>query len=289
MNANNSQLHPFEELYSKTRLSAHEMKEKLIPKDFIPILEVHLVEHCNLNCSGCSHFSNLAEKQFTDINVFEKDLKLLSELSQQKIERLHLMGGEPLLHPQTIDFMKISRKYFPEITIYFVTNGVLFANTKDEFWEACKEYDIEVRPTKYPLNINYEIGEEKAKEHNVKYIYYNEAKQVKTSLHFALDLEGKQKPVHSFLNCFITPCNLLKNGKIYTCSIAGNLEHFNKFFGKNIPELDSSYIELEKVKDFSEILTFLATPISLCAYCNSAARTRQPFALSKKDIHEWVL
>ena len=26
--------------------------------------ELHLVDHCNLNCRGCTHFSPLAEKKF---------------------------------------------------------------------------------------------------------------------------------------------------------------------------------------------------------------------------------
>ena len=32
-------------------------------------LEVHLAEHCNLNCKGCSHFSPLAEKEFIEEKI----------------------------------------------------------------------------------------------------------------------------------------------------------------------------------------------------------------------------
>ena len=32
---------------------------------------VDIVDHCNLNCKGCGHFSPLASKSFLDIETFE--------------------------------------------------------------------------------------------------------------------------------------------------------------------------------------------------------------------------
>ena len=42
---------------------------------------VDIVDHCNLNCKCCGHFSPLAPKGFLDINTFERDLKRLHELN----------------------------------------------------------------------------------------------------------------------------------------------------------------------------------------------------------------
>lgn len=42
-------------------------------------LEFHLADHCNLNCKGCSHFSNLvAQPVFADREQFTKDLMQLT-------------------------------------------------------------------------------------------------------------------------------------------------------------------------------------------------------------------
>lgn len=41
---------------------------------------VDIVDHCNLNCKGCGHFSPLAPKSFLDIETFENDLRRLNEL-----------------------------------------------------------------------------------------------------------------------------------------------------------------------------------------------------------------
>jgi len=38
-------------------------------------VETHLVEHCNINCKYCDHFSCIAEEKFADINVFTRDLQ----------------------------------------------------------------------------------------------------------------------------------------------------------------------------------------------------------------------
>ena len=43
----------------------------------IESLEYHIVDHCNLNCAGCSHFSPLAEHWFVDPEAFERDYDIL--------------------------------------------------------------------------------------------------------------------------------------------------------------------------------------------------------------------
>ncbi len=73
---------------------------------------VDIVKHCNLNCVGCGHFSPLASIEFLSPIEFEMDCKRLAFLTEGIIERIELMGGEPLLHPRILDFMQISRHYF---------------------------------------------------------------------------------------------------------------------------------------------------------------------------------
>ena len=87
-------------------------------------LETHLVDHCNLKCKGCGHFSSLSEKRYTDVDIFKRDLMRLSGLFDN-ISRIRLMGGEPLLHPDVLGFVKSSRLAFPNADIWVVTNGLL--------------------------------------------------------------------------------------------------------------------------------------------------------------------
>ena len=46
-------------------------KKNLQKKTMIPILHLHLTDHCNLNCRGCDNFSPLAPDTYADINIFE--------------------------------------------------------------------------------------------------------------------------------------------------------------------------------------------------------------------------
>lgn len=36
---------------------------KITPFSSIEVIEIHIVEHCNLHCKGCTHFSPLAQKE----------------------------------------------------------------------------------------------------------------------------------------------------------------------------------------------------------------------------------
>jgi hypothetical protein len=73
-------------------------KKNFRRKTMIPILDLHLADHCNLNCCGCDNFSPLAKETFADIRVIEKDCARMSELTEGRINEIQLLGGEPLLH-----------------------------------------------------------------------------------------------------------------------------------------------------------------------------------------------
>ena len=96
----------------KTALKQTFNRQVKTPRDTLRF-EIHLCDHCNLNCKGCGHFSPLAQKRFLDPAVFERDCRQLSKLSNRKIELIDLMGGEPLLHPHitTIDLFTNHAKY----------------------------------------------------------------------------------------------------------------------------------------------------------------------------------
>lgn len=248
--------------------------------------EVHLTEHCNLNCQSCFHFSPLADEEYTSLETFEKDFKRLSELAKGKIESLVLMGGEPLLHPQCIDFFEISRKYFPNAYIQFVTNGVLLPEQNETFWEAMQKYQIILRPTKYPINIDWNKIEEIAKKYCIKVEYFND---IKISQKIPIDISGKLNIKTNYKKCRCNTCYILHNGKIYPCSSAGNIHHFIKYFGLNIENSKKNGIDIYKVKNINEIDNFLQKAIPLCKYCNgSNYHLYKKWGISKKDIKEWT-
>ena len=114
--------------------------------------EVHIVDHCNLNCASCSHFAPLAEPHFCDINLFKKDISRMKELFPGKqVKRIRLLGGEPLLHPGVSDFICLTAAIFPEAERSVVTNGILLPKMGDEFWEVIKSTRTSICVSKYPI------------------------------------------------------------------------------------------------------------------------------------------
>ena len=280
----------YQDLMNQTLLIKNALRVST-PLPNLRYFEVHLVEHCNLNCQCCTHWSPLAKEEYTDLQEFEKDCKRIAELTKSNVNMISLLGGEPLLHPQCKDFLRITRKYFPKTKIKLVTNGILLLNQDTQFWSAMAENNITLAPTKYPINVNWKDIELKAHELNVQFEYYNDANEIKTSFKLPYQLDGSLNPVTNFLACGIAgECIFLSHGKLYTCTQAANVKHFNNYFGLNLKEDERDYIDIYKAKDLKEILEFLAKPIPFCKYCNiTKLQAGIPWKISKRAIEEWTL
>ena len=83
------------------------------------------MDHCNLNCKCCNHFSPIATPFFLKLEDFEKDMARIAVLTEGNIGRIWLIGGEPLLHPDIVAFLYSARKFFPDTHITLDTNGTL--------------------------------------------------------------------------------------------------------------------------------------------------------------------
>jgi 4Fe-4S single cluster domain len=99
----------------------------------VSAMEYNLTEHCNLSCYQCDHASPLLAKKFASLADFERDMRALSQAVH--LGELRLVGGEPLLHPQLIDFMRMTRETGIADAIKIYTNGMLLHTMPDEFWE----------------------------------------------------------------------------------------------------------------------------------------------------------
>lgn len=252
--------------------------------------EVALAEHCDLNCAGCDHFSPLAEPEFADFEETSRDFERLSVLFHGLVREVHLLGGEPLLHPDLVKFFKIARENFPDAVIDITTNGIKLLTQPEEFWLACKEYNIVIRPTKYPIPLKFEEIEQLAADYGVDFHYINNSGVIKTTHLYRLDVEGLQDGNRSFLLCSrANRCIYLQHGKLYTCTIAPTVRHFNKHFGTNLKELPEDSIDIYQATSAQEIMQFLARPIPFCRYCmTDKTRWDQPWHQSKCDIEEWT-
>ena len=266
-------------------------KKNMQQKKMIPILHLHLADHCNLDCRGCDNFSPLAPEVFADIDVFEKDCAKMAELSQGKIEEIQLLGGEPLLHSKINTFMEIVRRHFPTNKISIVSNGILLQTKKDDFWETCRNYKIEIIVTKYPIQLDFDKIKQKAQAQHVTFSFYGNTETVEKTMEcLPLDLEGKQDPKDSFLRCArANRCVSLDNGKIYTCSLIPYVKYFNDEFGQSLAVTSNDFLDLHQAKNLEEILKFVCKPMPFCRFCNIKGTIWDiGYGISKKEISEWT-
>lgn len=247
----------------------------------LPRLEIHVCDQCNLNCRGCSHYCNLVqEDRFVDINNFEKDIKEVAK--KLNFSEIKLLGGEPLLHPNLIEFFRLTREAFPKIKIILTTNLILLDTMKEDFWEAMKKYNIVFQLTKYPpmnekfvhyldLIASYNIPIDNIHVANEFWLFKNP--------------NGNSKPQEVYKQCCEAYCRQLRDGRLYICPDACYMDYYNKYFDKNIP-VDKG-IDIYKHTS-SEIYNYLTTHKETCRYCFGKDKFKYVrWEKSQKQSDEW--
>lgn len=258
--------------------------------------DVHLVDHCNLNCKGCDSLSPIAPKYFLEKESFEKDCVRLAELSGGKLEDICLLGGEPLLHPEITEIMKIARKYFPKTDIGILTNGILLLKMNDDFWNCCRKNSIKITITKYPVKIDIAAIKEKARKASVQLdILYEDGER--SFYYKPLNILGQNNIKTNFTKCwYAARCIHLRHGRL-SCAIVSYIDILNKFIvgggGGNAGKFEvceNDYIDIYRAESMDEILDFLAKPLPFCRYCDfSNISFGRKWAVSEKKLSEWIL
>lgn len=250
-------------------------------KPIIDSIETHIVDHCNLNCRGCTHFATLAPKKFININNFINDIKELS--SKISLNRFRLMGGEPLLHPDIVSFIEESRKYFEHTKLCLVTNGMLLPKMSGKFWDALRENNVQLDITKYPpLKDKFSDYLDLCDKHYVKVGDIH----VANSFWFILNPKGDSNMEHSFNMCTQRTCKNLRNGKLAHCPTTVYIDFYNKYYCKNIPFNKGIDIYSNSAKD---IISFLNKPVETCKFCIDQSKPwhRSLWKKTSYDENEW--
>lgn len=250
--------------------------------------EVHLADECNLNCQMCDHFSPLAKPNHLRADAFTCDVARLSALFHANATYIRLLGGEPLLNPQTPRIIEIARNAFPFAALELYTNGILLRQQTSEFWNSCAENALKIIVTKYPIGFDYPALERAAAHHGVAFAYSN-PDTIKTSWHYPLDLIGGDAAENHAHCQLANRCVMLKNGYLYPCTVAPNIDHFNRYFGLRLPLERLDCISIYEDISGDDILSFLSKPIPFCRFCAVFRRTEEhQWAKSRRVLAEWT-
>jgi organic radical activating enzyme len=274
--------------FKKKRYWLYKLPKKLSRRRNLLRFDIHLTDHCNLNCSGCEHFSSLADKTFLDISAFERDCARLSELTGGNIEDIAFLGGEPLLHPNLTDAVDIAKHYFHTGKLRILTNGILLLKQTENFWQNCAKNNVEIHISQYPVKLDNDAINDMAGKYRVNLTrsYVDGVDWVRRPL----DIEGSQKIEDVTKKCYqLNQCIQLVDGKLYTCARIAYIKYFNQYFGQNLQVTEKDYIDIYKAADLDELLDFLCQPVPFCRYCNiNKTLFDIKWSISKKNILEWI-
>ena len=244
-------------------------------------IDIHINEHCNLNCAYCSHCSSIAEEEYMNIEQFEKDAKRLVELNVP-IEHLVLLGGEPLLHPRCDEFCQYAYDIFPSsVKRILSTNGLLLNQMSDDFWQCIRDTRTVIRLSLYPLPNKYDnidLLESKRVEYFVtgKGLFHGSP----------LTLNSLQDPSKSFNQCGFKMCPTVHNGKFYKCFVSAQYRHVQKYFELDIPIPTGFDIHTHNL---TELYEYINNPTEFCKHCKfDQWLPRYDWALSKFSLSEFV-
>ena len=147
------------------------------------------------------------------------------------------MGGEPLLHPQVVEFCEITRSIFPKAEVVLVSNGILLSRLIDDDINRLNQSNIELCISNYGLKLNWN-------QINKFQRYYFHGKTQMYNI--SLDPSGSQDIVLSYLNCDLVQGKWLffKDGRLYQCCIMANIDFFNQHFNEHI-DIDINDISID--------------------------------------------
>jgi MoaA/NifB/PqqE/SkfB family radical SAM enzyme len=248
--------------------------------------EVHITDHCNLNCKGCAHFSNICPPTFADLAQFESDLTRMAGLFS-RVEQIHLLGGEPLLHPQVAEFVRVARAVFPKTRISLMTNGVLVTRMDDEFWKALADTGVVLLCDSYPVDLPVQEIDRLGRAHGAKVEWTIPREEF---FKIPIDPAGGHDAAASFRACQgFNNCPIIRDGRLYPCAYVAFADVFRDRFaidGLRVTEADS--ISIRGEPDPEQVVEFLRNPVPWCAYCDMESRSFFKWGRSSREIGEWT-
>lgn len=255
-------------------------------KDFV--FDIHVTDHCNLNCKSCNHYSPISPENFINIKNLKIDLNNLLLISNS-IKEIRILGGEPLLNSQLTEIIKIIRYYLPKTNISIFTNGILLNNKNicnDNFWNVCYENKITINITIYPYNFDYQRIKNICEKYKVKFKIFSNKAGDKSFYLYNINPKGKSSK-SNYYRCIDNSCLQIREGKIFSCAPSAYINLINETFNFSFKHLKNDYILIKDIKNTWSLRKFMLFPRPFCKYCQFP-RSPIDWGKSKKQINEWV-
>lgn len=281
-NADNILFIPIEMIYGEEKIDDKQFY-KYGETTYLDYLEINIIDRCNMNCKGCSHFANIAPKGHKNFDNYSNDLLRLKELFPH-IFKIRIMGGEPLLNPDVFKYIKLIKQLYPYTDLRVVTNGLLLNTLKEEELLCLEENDVMLDISVYPpLQNNIDDIVSSLKEKNIK-IFLEHINKFKPIL-------MEEETIYPFTTLDNCKCITLQNGYLAPCPLPFTINYFNDKFN-NVYDKKVKLINIYDQENGADIKQMLKEPFELCNYC-AHYRNDLPFfkweqKINNCEISDWV-
>lgn len=248
----------------------------------IGMVEIHIVDHCNLKCKGCSHFSNISNEYYISPDEFETSFKLL--ISRFDFKVIGFIGGEPLLHPDLNKLITTVNKYYPQAIILITTNATLIPSLSEEQLDFFEQNNVKFTVSKYPANSEYFLKVlDILGDRDLLFNIF-----IRNYFRKYINIKGDSDITKTYNKCIMKHCIIYKDTRIYHCPFALYVENFNKKFNKNIPVEQG--IDIIKTNN-EEIKKYLSEPILTCKWCafdNNNTKFKWDLCYGDAKAEDWI-
>jgi organic radical activating enzyme len=229
-------------------------------------VEYGLTEHCNISCHACAHASPLLAKKFANVVDFVRDFEALAEVFHSR--ELRIVGGEPLLHPELLAFLREGRRIGIADTIVVYTNGVLLHRMPDDFWRLIDKLHVSVYPG-VRRRLDDEDCARLCRTHDVEL----GIEQFRT---FDQTLIGKRIDDHRLVKAIYrachtaTECHTVHGGRFYKCPMATLMSSWLALHGTRFESPATDGVALHgnpALQHDLERYLGSAAPLAACSYC----------------------
>ena len=234
-----------------------------LDKPILPKLETNIVDYCNLNCKGCSHFSNLFKNgDKVPFEVFCRDLEQLSK--KVFIGRFSLLGGEVLLEDNITDYIAFARKVLPHSDITLVSNGLLLPKQSDRFFKCCIENDISITISGYMPTLKMKDRiQDILRKWGITYDFWHDV----TEFWKNIDLSGSADKSLAMKRCKQSSCHFFRYGKLYKCPFEALGNKLFRHYGLDVRIEGGINIYDESIDWKESVRGVCDETVDACRYC----------------------
>lgn len=256
--------------------------------------EIHVTEHCNLKCRDCCNLSPYNPKKFMSLDEVQEICNFVK--LHFKPDVFKILGGEPTLHPQLDELLKLVKQSGVSKTVRVVTNGLLLHRMSDEFWQLIDQLTIS-NYVSAPIRPKI-LDEIKAKAKHYEVVLNIKHVEQFNEIHVDEAITDKARVQHVYDDCWMRHrCLLVRNGRFYKCTVASYMNSYLTLKGKSINAGESTYSEedgilLQDPKFKEKALHYLncTIPLSSCEYClGVSGNLRENIQMKNSDFRLKVI